>query len=223
MTETDREALETQRIRQELRHNRIKLYVSVIGAALVLLGLLADRIKTHEQQRHEFELAQFNQKLVRMTTIAEEYDRLFGQTTAVLDRNRSRTWQLINLIGSLNQELRDAKLRDPEVIRLQRYVHDVYSKLADSSIAVDEWADALAAEARWSAASRSLTPDLEHHFGGDLLEPWRKLRESAIAALQAEYSIRGTHPKEKTDRFRELGSAFQTQVYARLADARAKR
>jgi ABC-type molybdate transport system substrate-binding protein len=34
---------------------------------------------------------------------------------------------------------------------------------------------------------------------------------------------RGTHPKEKMDRSRELGSAFQTQVYGRLADARGKR
>jgi hypothetical protein len=66
VTETDRESLETQKLRQELRHNKIKLYVSVVGAVLVLLGLLADRIKTHEQQRHEFELAQFNQKLARL-------------------------------------------------------------------------------------------------------------------------------------------------------------
>jgi len=215
------EELEEKKIQQELRHNSIKLYVSIIGAFLVFLGLVIDRVNTHDQRKHEFNLAQFNQRLTRMNLIAEDFDKLSGQTSGVLYRNRTRTWQLINEIGLLHQELRDLKVKTQEINRIKKYIDEVYSKLADSSVSVDEWADASAIEARWDALLRSPTPDFEHYFGKSLLNNWKTLRESAITALKAEYSIRGSHPKEKIETFRKQAAEFQALLYEKISTERA--
>jgi len=209
--------LEEKKLHQEIRHNSIKLYVSIIGAFLVLLGLIIDRVNTHDQRKHEFNLAQFNQRLSRMNLIAEDFDKLFGQTSGVLYRNRTRTWQLINEIGLLHQELRDLKVKNQEINRIQKYIDDVHSKLADASVTVDEWADAAAIEAIWDSLIRSPTPDFEHYFGKQLLSSWTTLRSSAIEALKAEYSIRGTHPKEKLESFKKLSAEFQASLYEKIS------
>jgi len=213
--------LEKKKLEQELRHNSIKLYVSIVGAFLVLLGLVIDRINTHDQRKHEFNLAQFNQRLSRMNLIAEDFDKLLGQTSGVLYRNRTRTWQLINEIGLLHQELRDLKVKNQEINRIQEYIDDVHTKLADASISVDEWADAAAIEAKWDALIRSPTPDFEHYYGKQLLGNWTTLRTSAIEALKAEYSIQGTHPTEKLESFKKLGAEFQASLYEKISIERA--
>lgn len=218
-----KDELERLKLAQDIRFERIKLYLSVLGALVVVLGLLADRLKTHEQHRHEFELVQFNQKLSRMTAIAEEYDRLLAQTTAVLDKNRSRTWLLINELRSFEEDLRDAKVKGPDVARMRQYLHDVNSKLAaNSKVSVDEWADALALQARWDTLSRSPTPDFEQYFEQRTLSAWASVRKAALTALEAEYTLAGKEPTEKKKSFVEAGTTFQTQIYGQIRSARTR-
>jgi hypothetical protein len=221
-TQSEKETLEIQKLRQELRHGRVTLYLSILGSVLLFVGVAIDRLKTHEQRKHEFELAQFSQKLSRMSSVTEEFDRLLGQTTGVLSRNRERTWQFITDFRVLQQDLDKLKATAPEIDQFRQYVDELYSKLSKSTMRVDDWADAAGVEARWDSLSRSPTPDFEHLFGTELLAPWHQLRESAVEALQAEYSFSGKHPKEKMERFRELGAAFQVQLYDRIATARKK-
>lgn len=210
--------LEETKLRQELRHNTIKLLLSIIGASIVLLGLVVDRINTHEQRQHAFRVAEFNQRMTRMNAIVEEYDRIFSQTMAVLYKNRTRTWQLITHVGLLSQELRGLDVKDAEIIRLKEYINDVYLSLAGASVTVDEWADAFVLEAQWDALGHSLTPDFYYYFGDDLVTKWKELRDSALSALRAEYSIAGTHRQDKLDCFTELGAVYQRCLYEKIAE-----
>ena len=218
MNEPSKEVLERQKLAQDIRFERIKLYLSIVGVVLVLSGLIADRLKTHQQQRHEFELAQFGQKLNRMRVIVEEYDRLVAQTLAVLDKNRSRTWLLVTEMEQLEQTLRDLKSKDQDLLRARQYVHDLNARLAKSTVSVDEWADALSLEAKWGTSSHSPTPDFEYYFGAELLRPWSGVREAAIDAIRAEYSLFGKEPNAKKDRFRQTATELQAQLYARMLE-----
>ena len=220
MDTTSRDDLECLKLAQDIRFERIKLYLSVLAALLVLLGLLADRLKTYDQHRHEFELVQFNQRLARMTVIAEEFDHLLANTAAVLDKNRSRTWLLINELRSFEEDLRDAKVKGSDVDRMRQYLHDVNSKLAgNSKVSVDEWADAFALQARWNALSHSPTPDFEQYFEPSTLSAWSSVRDAALAALEAEYTLAGREPEAKKKAFTDAGTAFQTQLYGRIRNA----
>ena len=214
--------LEIRTLQQSARHRSITLCVSIIGAILILAGLVFERMNTYDQRRFQFEATRFDQRLERMSTIASEYDRLFGETTGVLERNRTRTWQLITHIGLLHQRLRDLDTNDQELLRLKTYVGDVYGNLADAKVTVDEWADAMQLEAVWKAKSKAPSPDFSQLFGDDLLSKWQAVPPLALAALEAEYSMSGSHSRQKLESFRDAGAAFQTHLYVAISRAADK-
>jgi hypothetical protein len=49
--DSEKEKYEVLKLQQELRHNRVKLWFTLIGAFAVLLGLALDRLKTLEDRR----------------------------------------------------------------------------------------------------------------------------------------------------------------------------
>lgn len=209
--------LEIAALRQGSRHRAVTLYVSIFGAFLVLAGLVVERMNASDQRRFQFEATRFDQRVQRMSAVAAEYDRLFGETTGVLERNRTRTWQLITHIGQLQQRLRDMDTKDPEIMQLRAYVEDVYEDLADAKVTVDEWADAMALEAVWKGRSKAPSPDFPQLLGEALLSKWQAVPPLALAALEAEYSIQGTHPRQKLEAFRKSGAEFQAGLYAEIA------
>lgn len=219
----DKKKLEELKLQEEVRqlktqnkHSRIKLFLSIIGATVLLVGLFIDRINTKEQRKYEFEKIQLEKKTERMIEIASNYNQMFDTTVTVLAKNRTRTWQLIVNVGMLSQAMRDYEPQNSETRKLKEYIDSVYSNLADQKASVDEWADAISLEYKWESIRKSPTPDFEQLFGNEILTEWTNIPELAISALNAEYSLRGTHSKEKLEKFREEGRQFQSKLYKRI-------
>ncbi len=209
-------ALEISTLRQEHTLAKWKLVLSAIGATLVLCGIVFDRVNTHEQRRHEFEITRLDRHISRMTLITSEFDKMYSDTSTVLYRNRTRTWQLVTHVMLLHQELKKLSTTNPEITRLVDYVADVDHKLAKSTATVDEWSDALALETTWDSRKYAPSPDFTLFFGDNLRSEWQHVSALAVAALSAEYSLGGTHPREKLDAFLQAGAAFQEKLYKRI-------
>jgi hypothetical protein len=57
----EKEALEIAKLKQDLRHGKIRLYLSVYGSILLLFGLVAERLTAIYQTERQIDLAVFNQ------------------------------------------------------------------------------------------------------------------------------------------------------------------
>lgn len=209
-------ALEIAALRQEQRHAVWKLLLSILGAVLVLAGLVIDRVNVAQQRAHEFNVLSLEKRMQRMTLIADEFDAIYSQTADVLYRNRSRTWLLVTNVGMIHQALRDLKTTDENINALRRYIDDAYDKLAKGKASVDEWSDGIALEAKWEGLRYSPTPDFAVFYGDELLSEWQHVVELAVIALKAEYSLSGTHPTEKLDEFMRVGASFQKDLHGQI-------
>lgn len=71
--EIEKLRLEVQMLRQELRDGRTKLFLSVIATSVVLIGLVVDRYKSHDQQRAQAEQREREVKLAVYQQTSEAY------------------------------------------------------------------------------------------------------------------------------------------------------
>jgi len=213
--------LEIDELRANKKHSNIKLWVSIIGAAVLVFGLFLERYSTLEQRRYELETNQYSSKLERMTAISSELNALYEKTIDALSRNRQRTWNLYLYSVELQQIIRAVKTEDMELRAsldaLNKKVNSAVESLNSEAIPINEWSDVDALKVLWQTKSKSPSPDFSQLFGRSNLESWQSVSKAALAALNESHPLSGKHNSEKTEELERRFTEFQEGLYAQIS------
>ena len=87
---SEKDVLEMEKLRQDLRHGKIGLYLSILGTALLLIGLGVDRVKALEQRRIESDL---RARELRMAIFTEKKATYLALTDAACTIAGCRTYE----------------------------------------------------------------------------------------------------------------------------------
>jgi hypothetical protein len=80
---SEKESLEIQKLRQDLRHGKITLYLSILGSTILLVGLAIDRSRTLEQRKIETRVRERELGLAVFTEKKQAYLALTDAACAI--------------------------------------------------------------------------------------------------------------------------------------------
>lgn len=221
------ETLQEQKLRLEIdelsankKHSNIKLWVSVIGAVVLVSGLFLERYSTLEQRKYELETNQYSRKLERMTDISTDLNELYEKTIDALSRNRQRTWNLYLYSVELQQIIRAVKTEDLELRAsldaLNKKVDSAVENLNSEAIPINEWSDVDALKVLWQTKSKSPSPDFSQLFGAKAIVNWQAVSMAAMEALNESHPLSGSHNSAKVKELEERFSEFQEGLYEQI-------
>lgn len=81
--QSEKEVLAIQKLRQDLRHGKIRLYLTILGSTFVLIGLVVERTKALEQRKVESTIRDRELRLNVFTQRKEAYLALTDAACAV--------------------------------------------------------------------------------------------------------------------------------------------
>lgn len=213
--------LEIDELRANKKHSNIKLWVSVIGAVVLVSGLFLERYSTLEQRKYELEANQYSRKLERMTVISNELNGLYEKTIDALSRNRQRTWNLYLYSVELQQIIRAVKTDDLELRAsldaLNKKVESAVGNLNSEAIPINEWSDVDALKVLWQTKSELPSPDFSQLFGVEALENWQAVATAAMDALNESHPLSGKHNSAKVKELEERFRKFQEGLYEQIS------
>jgi hypothetical protein len=201
---------------QELRHNKIKLAATVLGASAFLCGILFDQYKVRDTRRHEASVTARNRDHDRMTAIAADFDKLYARTLTVLNVSIERTMLFGVALDAFNDHLKAIKLPSPELTAFATISQSFQADLAKTSTGFDEFVAGAGMQQEWGARSHAPSPDFEALFSQALASEWPKVADMAFSALNARFNISSADLPESGTKFKAIADAFQKALYARI-------
>jgi hypothetical protein len=95
--QSEKEALELKKLRQELLHGKITLYLSILGSVLLLIGLAVDRARSLAQRKTENDL---RERELRLAIFSERKQAYLALTDAACALAACRNYQEVEKAGA---------------------------------------------------------------------------------------------------------------------------
>lgn len=195
--EEDKLKLEIAELRQKARWEPFRSWITMIGVAVLFLGLGVERCSEVERRNFEVSLQLHESKIGEMTRIAAETARLCERTATVVRENkRIRVFgkgmantlkQMISKI-SAPMDSEDAWMIKQVLVELENYEEAFATELDDYQY----WVEAVELEALWKHKASSPAPSFSLYFGKDLQVKWPSVAETTKSALTDTFSLNVT-------------------------------
>jgi len=199
---------------QEISHNRVKLWLGIIGVCLTIIALAVERFSAYEQREYESEQRALSQRLSRMTEIGTEFDLLSARTVRLIVQAETDTIFLAGSIDNIINTLKENKEKsDDEKLFLSQIV-DLYKKLhKKNELELKEWSEAIQLQADWESRENGFTPDFEHYFGNETLNISKAVAESAWSTINNQFVGEGT---ERLDDFKKISNVASKSICTKI-------
>lgn len=215
-------ALEIQLLRQQLRHNTIKVIAILLSGFAFVGGFLLDRYRVNEARAYEGRVAAKNRRIDRMVAVAADYDRLYARTSTIITGDVHRTKFLGAALETLADKLKALQQENKYYTEVERFLEEQSRLLLTRSVGFDDWVDGAVLQGEWRARKTGPSPDFSSLFGSDLKEKWTQVANGAASALGEEISLLGDPAPSKKEAYEAAASEMQHLLYNRVLKEQEK-
>lgn len=199
---------------QELAHNRIKIWLAIVGVFLTIVGLSIERWSYYEQRQSELTQKVNAQRLARMTEIGVTFDSLSARTIRLLVQAKTD----ISLLALSTEEVRTSLEQKENQSDLEKLflnqLEELSKRLYDKKkMELKEWHEAIQLQAEWESRENGFTPDFEIYFGKEAHQKSMEVARSAWASINNNFVGEGSENlKDFKDKYNYLSGLIRTKI-----------